>query len=121
MTTSKKQTGNHGEALAARFLEKNGYVIVETNWHCIGGELDIIARKENTLVFVEVKTCRGDTVEAALMQITPAKRRRLTASAYTYVHEKQHEALLWRIDVIGIALPYRAQPVIEHMEDALDW
>jgi putative endonuclease len=121
MPTAKKQTGNQGEQLAARFLEQNGYAIVETNWHCTGGELDIVARKDDTLVFVEVKTCRGETVDAAFMQITPAKRRRLVASAYAYVHTNQHEDLLWRIDVIGIALPLRAKPIIEHMEDALDW
>src|SRR5689334_21686493 len=121
MTTGRKQTGNQGEAIAARFLEDTGYTIVDKNWHCASGELDIVARKGDTLVFVEVKTCHGDSVDAAFMQITPAKRRKLVASAYNYVSAKQQESLLTRIDVIGIALPGQAKPVIEHVEDALDW
>ncbi len=121
MTTAKKQTGNQGEALAARFLEQRGYTIVETNWHCQGGELDIVARKDDTLIFVEVKTRHADTVETAFLQVTPAKCRRLIHSAYAYIHLKQLEDLLPRIDVIGIALRNGQPPVIEHVEDALDW
>lgn len=121
MTTPKKQTGNQGETLAAQYLEKKGYLILDKNWRCKTGELDIVACKDKVLVFVEVKTCRASTVEAAFMQITPAKRRKLIASVYYYLSTHSVENLLPRIDVVGIALPYDKPPVIEHLEEALDW
>ena len=107
--------------MAARFLQGKGYQIVETNWHCAHGELDIVAREGDVFVFVEVKTRRARQTETALTSITPAKRERLIASAYTYIADHELENPTWRIDVVAIALPRSGQPVIDHVEDALDW
>ncbi|MBI2869957.1 MAG: YraN family protein, partial [Chloroflexi bacterium] len=52
---SRRDTGQAGEALARRVLEERGYIIIETNYRCAGGEIDIIARDGETLVFVEVR------------------------------------------------------------------
>jgi putative endonuclease len=116
-----KTTGNYGEQLAAGYLRDNGYDIVTTNWHCQHGEIDIVARKEDMLVFVEVKTRRTTSTQAAFASITPKKRERLIASAYAYLDEytENDSDSAWRIDAIGVALS--RPPVIDHVEDALDW
>ena len=114
-----KDTGRHGEQLAANYLKQHGYDILVTNWHCTHGEIDIIARKENVLVFVEVKTRRSASTQAAFASITPRNRERLIASVYAYLDDYPEDDPAWRIDAIGIALA--RPPVIDHVEDALDW
>ena len=114
-----KETGSYGEELAATYLQQHGYHIVTTNWHCQHGEIDIVARADDMLVFVEVKTRRTGSTQAAFSNITPKKRERLIASAYAYLDEHTDDDPAWRIDAIGIALS--SPPVIDHVEDALDW
>ncbi|MCU0515214.1 MAG: YraN family protein [Anaerolineae bacterium] len=121
MSTSGKKTGRDGEALAAAWLEDHEFTIVARNWHCPAGELDIVAWQGDTLVFVEVKTCHAEDVAAAFVHITPAKRQRLLASVYHYLEAHALTEALWRVDAIGIALPRRGGPILEHLEDALGW
>lgn len=117
---NKRQTGQQGELIAAAFLRSRGYEIVGTNWHCVYGEIDIIAAKDGVTVFVEVRTRRADTTEPALVSLTGRKRARmvLAAEAYLSNHDLANE---WRIDVIAIALWNGRAPVIDHVEDALGW
>lgn len=115
-----RNTGAIGEVLAARHLEKAGYSIITTNWHCRYGEIDIIAQKDDTLVFVEVRTRRTQTTESAFASITPSKREKLIKSANLYLQANNIDCA-WRIDVIGVALRHGGKPRIEHVEDALDW
>ena len=112
-------TGKHGEQLAADFLRGKGYDIITTNWHCPRGEIDIIARSGDMLVFVEVKTRRNHKTETAFASITARKRERLIATVYTYLEQHAESEVDWRIDVIAVALS--RDPVIEHVEDALGW
>ena len=116
-----KSFGQYGEQLAADYLTQQGYGIVTTNWHCKSGEIDIVAQKENLLVFVEVRTRSADTTEGAFESITPRKQKRMIAAVQTYLAEKEQEAADWRVDVIGIAIPRSGAPIIEHAEDALGW
>jgi putative endonuclease len=116
-----KSFGQYGEQLAVDYLTQQGYDIVTTNWHCKYGEIDIVAQKDNLLVFVEVKTRSADTTEGAFESITPRKQKRMTAAAQTYLVAREQEALDWRVDVIGIAIPRNGTPIIEHAEDALGW
>lgn len=111
--------GTYGEQLAANYLRNRGYEIITTNWHCPRGEIDIVARKDEMFVFVEVKTRRTQDTSAAFASVTPHKRERLVNSAYLYIDEHAEGQPAWRIDVIGIALTH--PPVIEHVEDALGW
>ena len=120
MSQTHKQTGNAGEAHARDYLETQGYVILEMNWRCKAGEIDIIAQQDNTIVFIEVKTRRG-TLSEAFAQITPAKRRKLIRSTNFYLNEHKLHNRLWRIDAIAIALKQGDEPTIQHVEDALDW
>jgi putative endonuclease len=117
----KAPIGQIGETLAQAFLQKHGYVIVETNWRMRHAELDIIAQHTDILVFVEVKTRRSQTTESAFEAITPRKRERLLRSIHLYLDHHPNEDRDWRIDVIAVSLNSNRAPVIEHVQDALTW
>ncbi len=121
MTRSNRQFGQQGEQLAAAYLRERGYVILETNWRCVGGEVDIVARRGETLVFVEVRTRRASTTESAFESVQPRKQARMTTAAYAYLDAHEMDDIPWQIDVIGVALSSTALPVIDHAENALDW
>jgi putative endonuclease len=122
MVDRRKGTGNRGEDLAADYLRGKGYMIIARNWRCKLGELDIVAEADNTLVFVEVRTRRAAASEAALESITQRKVQRLLQAVYTYLNEVPSAAdKHWRVDIIGVALPRGLAPIIDHVEDALDW
>ena len=119
---STRQTGVRGEKLAQEFLIQRGYTIVVTNWSTRFGEIDIVARLDDLLVFVEVKTRRSQDTETAFASITPAKHERIIKAVYQYLHDHELEDdIPWRIDAIGIALDRNNPPIIDHVEDAFDW
>lgn len=117
--THTQRIGRQGEMLATRYLEKRGYQVLATNWHCAHGELDIVARLAGTLVFVEVRTRRQRQTEDAFASITARKRQRLVAAVQSWLAENNQEEADWRLDVIAVALG--ATTGIDHVEDALDW
>ncbi|HEU5431815.1 MAG TPA: YraN family protein, partial [Thermomicrobiales bacterium] len=92
-------------AYARRWLEARGYVVIGANWRCRGGEIDLVARDGAELVFVEVKTRRGEGAGRAEEAVTPAKARRLLASGAAFIaaHPAYADAI-WRIDLLAITL-----------------
>jgi putative endonuclease len=100
----RKETGSLGEHLAKDFLKKKGYRILETNYRCRSGEIDIVALDGDCLVFIEVRTKFNLAFGSPEESITAAKSRHLTQSAeyYCQTHPKLPE--LWRIDVLAIEL-----------------
>ena len=120
--TNKIRTGAAGEKIARDYLRANGYDILDANWSTTLGELDIIAKRDDTLVFVEVKTRRAASTEPALEAITPAKHERMLKAIYQYLHDHDLDAeTQWRVDVIAIAIAGHQRPRIDHVEDAFDW
>lgn len=119
--TARQQRGQNAEALAAQFLRQRGYDIVATNWHCRYGELDIVARQRETIVFVEVRARSTGGTATAFESIGPRKQARISAAAQLYLAAHQLENADWRIDAIAVGLRGGAAPVIEHVENALDW
>ena len=118
MTSS--EVAGWGEAEAARFLRRSGWEILETNWHCRYGEIDLIARQGDVLVFVEVKARRTRSFGLPEESITPSKRRRIIRSAHTYLDERQLQAAEWRVDVIAIeGRPGLPPKRLDHYRDAL--
>lgn len=118
-----QQTGQSGEKLALDYLVSHDYAIITTNWHCKFGEIDIVARKGDVFVFVEVRTRRSST-EDAYSSIDPKKQRKMVKAAYAYLAENNlnnSPNITWQIDVIAVARPNSASPIIEHTENALDW
>ncbi len=80
-------TGHRGEEIACAFLRGRGYAIVERNWRSAFGEVDIIARDGETLVFVEVKSRAGPGFGGPEAALTPWKRKRIIATARAYLNE----------------------------------
>ena len=111
--------GRFGEEQAARCLTKKGYRVVRRNFRCRFGEIDLIARRRDVLVFAEVKLRRDDRFAAAREFVTAAKQRRILAAAQLYLAGCEEE-LQPRFDVIEVYAPQGAAgPVrIEHIEDA---
>jgi putative endonuclease len=103
-TTPRARLGASGERLAANWLEARGYQIVGANWRCAYGEVDLIAERAGELVFVEVKTRRGDALGAPEEAVTASKQRKLIATAQTYLMERGAENRPFRIDVIAVQL-----------------
>ena len=119
--SQKRDLGNEGEELAANYLVSKGYRIIQRNWHCRFGELDIVAQVGETLVFCEVKTIYGESLDDAFANLTPAKVTKFLKAVHYYLAAKNLDDSSWRFDAIGIAIPQNAAALIEHVEDALDW
>lgn len=107
MAHDRRQLGNFGEQAAAGYLARQGYTILERQWRGPGGELDLVARDGAVLVFVEVRTRRGDTSGAAEESVGRAKQARLVNLAYAYLeaHALAPETE-WRIDVVAVAVDH---------------
>jgi putative endonuclease len=116
----RRDTGILGEKLAKDFLRKRGYRICEANYRCPRGEIDLIAKHGDYLVFVEVRTKRSREFGSPEESITPAKMERLRAVA-AYYHQTHDELpQLWRIDVVAVELDRRGRPSrMELIENAI--
>lgn len=110
MSSSRKALGDLGEAIARRYLTERGYSILETNFRSPHGEIDIVAREGDYLVFVEVKSRRSRSFGEPTESITPAKKQKLieTAQAYMQAHDGLPEE--WRIDVVAIQMDHLGSP-----------
>ena len=122
MTQSARQElGAAGELLARRHLERRGYRFVAANWRRPYGELDLIMRDGDVLVFVEVKTRSGERLGTAEESLTAAQARRLLRGAQTFLAEREDLAsLFWRVDFVAITLaPTGALSRLTHIVDAV--
>jgi len=109
-------TGKAGELAARKFLIECGYEILEMNWRFKKLEIDIIAKKESTLVFIEVKTRKSNTFGEPEVFVTRKKQRFLVAAANQYVTERDL-AFESRFDVVSVVSPDKNQ-TIKHLEGA---
>ena len=100
----RRDTGIRGEKLAQDFVRKKGYRILETNYRCPEGEIDIIARDKDSLVFIEVRTKTSLAFGSPEESITPAKKERMKATAWHYLQNHDNLPSLWRIDVVAVEL-----------------
>ncbi|GGY69526.1 YraN family protein [Streptomyces anulatus] len=107
--------GRYGEDLAARLLAEAGMAVVERNWRCRAGEIDIVARDGDALVFCEVKTRRSQGFEHPMAAVGPVKADRLRRLAEIWLdrHGGPPPGGV-RIDLIGVIVPRRGAPVTEH-------
>lgn len=110
--------GDYGERIARRFLKRKGYRIVQSNYTCPIGELDIIAADDDVLVFVEVKTRRsadeGDPEES----VNWHKRCKVTKVARYFISHKNAHNMTARFDVVAVLVPQSQKPTITHFVDA---
>jgi len=117
MGDGNMQRGRWGEDLAVRHLERLGLTVIDRNWRCRDGEIDIVARDAATdaIVICEVKTRTSEDFGTPLAAVTPRKLRRLRALSGAWMRAHDHHAREVRIDVIGILVPHAGAPSLEHL------
>jgi putative endonuclease len=122
MTTDRKKLGQWGESVAATHLEAKGYEIIESNWRCSRGEIDLVVRAGQALVFVEVKTRRGRAMGSPEEGLTLKKGEKLMILAQIYVAEHQLD-VDWRVDLVAVELDGSGKLLrCEHIPNAvLGW
>lgn len=113
----RRALGQQGEALAVKYLQKEGYRIIERNYRTRYGELDIICLKKDILVFVEVKTRRSEKYGAAEEALTTVKIEHIRKVALHYLSTHQNKSKEIRFDVITI-LMINDEPRLNHIEAA---
>ena len=113
--------GQWGEAIAMKHLEARGYTILARNWRHGRGELDLVAQRNEAVVFVEVRTRRSDAFGAPEETITPRKQAKLIETAEAYLEAHQLAEVQWQIDAIVIELDGRnSVRRLEHIEFAIE-
>ena len=117
----RRQTGMLGEKIACDFLGKNGYEIIANNYRCPDGEMDIIARERDTLVFIEVRTKRSRVFGSPEESITPLKKEKLRAVAEHYLQSLNSLPVSWRIDLVAVEMDWKNKVTrIEIIENAIE-
>jgi putative endonuclease len=119
MLNRRRQLGEAGEALAARLLRKRGYKIVATNYRTQLGEIDIIARDGDTLVFIEVKARHSGRFGSPKWALTPRKQRKISMVALYYLKTTGQSAAKARFDVVSIRSD-AVRPEVEIIRNAFD-
>lgn len=117
----RKELGALGEKIAAEHLTGLGYVIRERNFRSREGEIDIIAEKDDFLVFVEVRTRRSHSFGTPEESVNARKKERLITVAQAYMQSRDDLPPSWRIDVVAIELGPKGKVArVEVIENAID-
>lgn len=111
-----RAVGDHGEELACEHVVQQGWQVVERNWRCAAGEVDIIAWDGDCLVFCEVKTRRSTRYGPPVEAVTPAKAARLRRLAWSWLRAHDVHPRHVRIDVIAVALARSGPPALTHLQ-----
>ncbi len=114
-----KKLGNKGEDIASAYLEKKGYRIIERNYKTNTGEIDIIARDKETVVFIEVKTRADYSFGYPYEAVHYRKRQKLKSLALMYMKKIGKEVPV-RFDVLSIIQSCKGRFEIEHIKDAFE-
>jgi putative endonuclease len=112
----KDELGRHGEALAADYLVAQGMQLVERNWRCPIGEIDLVMTEGRVIVFAEVKTRSSTRYGHPFEAITVTKLARLRQLAVSWCDEHQVRAPI-RIDAVGVIVPRAGGTTIEHLRN----
>ncbi|HZK23929.1 MAG TPA: YraN family protein [Oscillospiraceae bacterium] len=97
-----KALGRRGEELAAAYLTKHGYQVLVQNWRCERGELDLVARDGQLLVFIEVKTRRSQRHGTPAEAVDARKQEKIRHLALQYIHLTGNTAPAYRFDVVTV-------------------
>lgn len=110
-------SGKAGETAAAKFLKKNGYKILATNYRKTYGEIDIIAQCGENVAFVEVKTRKSDIFGTPAEFVTTQKQKKLIKAAYTYIQEHNLDAE-FTFDIVEVYTDGKKIKQINHIKNA---
>jgi putative endonuclease len=118
---NKSELGAFGEQVAAHRLKKKGYRILDKNWRCSIGEIDLIAVHEGSVVFVEVKTRTSEFFGSPEEAITHKKRTRILGSAQQYLTYKKLNDMNWRVDMVAVVCDRNGKVSrFDHYEHIID-
>jgi putative endonuclease len=107
--TAKMALGERGEKFAARYLRRHGYKILVQRFQSRAGEIDIVCRHKDWLVFVEVKTRKSDQYGAPSEAVTPEKQRHMSKVALEYLRLLDNPRIHWRFDIVEVIMPEGAR------------
>ena len=119
LPTEKKEIGQKGENLAVAYLQNLGYKVLERNYRCKLGEVDIIARDNDTLVFIEVRTRSSLDFGLPQESINRRKRHQISKVALEYMIRRKLKNIPARFDVVAISLEPGKEKV-DHIKDAFE-
>jgi putative endonuclease len=119
MSDKRQKSGQRGESLAAWYLKKNGYKIIEQNYRTPLGEIDIIAKEKKTIVFVEVKSRQSIRYGNPKWAVTPKKQRKVSMVALQYLKSTRQMDARARFDVVAVTSNHD-QPQIEIVKNAFE-
>lgn len=116
----RKERGRHAERAAAEYLLSLDYTIVERNWRCRSGEIDLIARQGNWIIIVEVRSrsSRAAGYGTAVEAVTPRKIAQVRSTAAVYLHQTGQSDAHVRFDVIAITFDRTGKVELEHIPAA---
>ncbi len=118
MKMEKSEIGKAGEDFAVKTLEKKGYEILDRNFHSRYGEIDIIAKKDSVIAFVEVKTRKTGSMVSPTSAVNRKKREKIVLTAYKYLEDKDTVLLNKRFDVFSIWMNEGKITRYKHIEAA---
>lgn len=121
MVNVRQLLGRRGEQSAAKFLREKGYSILKQNYRCHHGEIDIIAKEGDTIVFVEVKTRSSKAFGGPAAAVNYRKQQQISKAAFTYLEEQQLNDVDSRFDVISILAEDDKQLECKHLPDAFEF
>lgn len=119
MQTRKQILGQEGERIAESYLRKKGYRVVERNYRCSVGELDLVVLDRRVIVFVEVKTRTDERFGAPLESVGSRKQKKMIKAALFFLSQRRLHHRDARFDVVGVSWRDR-EPVVEHVENAFE-
>ena len=119
MTWARLKTGRQGEEIAVRYLRENGYLVLERNFRCPLGEMDIVARHGDVLVFVEVRSRRSQGYGEPLESVGIVKQKKLSRIALYYIQKHHLQGRKARFDVLGVKIQPDGHK-IDIIRDAFD-
>ncbi|NUR09702.1 MAG: YraN family protein [Nocardioidaceae bacterium] len=111
----RQALGAYGERYAARRLTQRGLVVLDRNWRCDAGEIDLVLRDGPVLVVCEVKTRRSTAFGSPVEAVSEEKAARLRLLAERWVEEHGLRPAEIRIDLVGVLMPWQGTPSLEHV------
>ena len=115
----RRQLGRFGEAYAARYLVERGMVVLDRNWRCDAGEIDLVLRDGPVLVVCEVKTRSSTAFGSPVEGVTEQKAERLRRLADRWLEEHGVRPREVRLDLVGVLVPRSGGPQVEHVRGVL--
>lgn len=119
LNQTKQLLGKEGERIAEAYLRKQGYKLVERNYRCALGELDLVVLDRRVVVFVEVKTRTGHGFGTPFEAVESRKQQKMIHAAQYFLTQKGLHQRDARFDVVGISWPGR-DPIVEHIKNAFE-